>query len=477
MSPEGRAVKRARGVARDASVRESGRTVSPARAPSKYARSGGRPAAAPEVEALAGRFPGKFLWGAATSDYQIEGAWDEDGKGPGIWDTFCRVPGAIANGDTGEIACDHYRRWREDVALMAELGLGAYRFAISWPRVLPAGTGSSNAVGLDFYDRLVDGLLASGIRPLATLYHWNLPQALQDAGGWGNHDVVSAFADYAGLVAGRLGDRVEDWITINEPWVAAFLGHLEGVHAPGLRDLGLALTVAHRLLLAHAAARDLHRAEAASDREEDRAAARRHDGYLNRWFLDPLFGRGYPRDLVQWYGDLVPAALVEEMAGFDGDLDFLGVNYYTRHVVRGRESPPVGAELVPPPADRSTATGWEINPQGLHDLLVRVARDYAPRRVFVTENGAALEDELEDPRRVDYLAGHVAAAADALEAGVPLGGYFVWSLLDNFEWAQGFGRRFGLVRVDYRTQRRAVRASGRWYAALIAEWRRRAASA
>ncbi|HEV3407078.1 MAG TPA: GH1 family beta-glucosidase [Gaiellaceae bacterium] len=440
-------------------------------------------------EEVAGRFPAGHLWGAATADYQIEGAWDEDGKEPGIWDAFCRRPGAVANGDTGDVACDHYHRWREDVDLIAELGLDAYRFGISWPRVISERGGGVNEAGLDFYDRLVEALVERGVRPLPTLYHWNLPQALQDRGGWGERETVERFGTFAAVVAERLGDRVEDWITINEPAVVAFLGHATGVHAPGLRDWRLALRVAHHLLLAHAEAAasvraaspagrvgialDLSPCHPASGSDEDAAAARRWDGYRNRWFLEPLFGRGYPADLADWYGDLIPGDLVRELDAVDGELDFLGVNYYTRQVVQAADGGILAAEAVAPAGER-TAMGWEVYPRGLRELLVRLHADYGDVPLVVTENGAAYGDELEDADRIDYLARHFAAAADALDAGVPLTGYFVWSLLDNFEWAEGYAKRFGLIRVDYETQRRTVKASGRWYRDLIAASRRAA---
>jgi beta-glucosidase len=440
-------------------------------------------AAATDTARLAGRFPPGFVWGAATAAYQIEGAPLADGKGPSIWDVFCRVPGAIANGDTGDVACDHFRRFRDDVALMAELGLGAYRFSISWPRVLPAGTGATNEPGLEFYDRLVDELLAHEIRPLATLYHWDLPQALQDRGGWPSLDMPGWFGEYAAVVAARLGDRVRDWVTINEPGVVAWVGHLEGRHAPGARDFGTAVAAAHGLLLAHregaAAIRaanadtcvgialDLRPVHPASETPDDHEAARLLDAHQNRWFLDPLFGRGYPAELVERLGDLAPSPL----DGYHGRLDFLGANYYTRHRARPAAGP-VGAGMVAPAGVPTTDMGWEIYPDGLRELLVRLHDDYGPLPLLVTENGAAFGD---DQWRLDYLAGHLAAAAAAIEAGVPLEGYFVWSLLDNFEWAAGYAKRFGIVEVDYATQRRTVRPSGRWYAELAGSSRRVAA--
>jgi beta-glucosidase len=429
------------------------------------------------VSELARRFPPGFLWGAATAAYQIEGGWDADGKGPGIWDAFCRIPGTIEDGSSGDVACDHYHRIDEDLDLLASLGARAYRFSVSWPRVMPDGTGRVNAAGLAFYDRLVDGLLARGIRPFATLYHWDLPQALQERGGWLRDDAPFWFAAYAEVVASRLGDRVHDWITLNEPQVTAFAGHQAGLHPPGLRSTGAALGAAHRLLLAHRAGSEAVRAAApaasvgialnlspahpATASPEDEAAARIADGALNRWFLDPLHGRDYPQDVFGRYGSLAPRPL----DGYDGALDFVGVNYYTRQIVRASASAPLGFEVVTPDGPL-TAMGWEVHPAGLTEILERVDRDYAPRALYVTENGAAFEDDPDgdDPERVAYLHAHFAAAAGALERGVPLAGYFVWSLLDNFEWHHGFTKRFGLVFVDYASQRRTVKSSGRFFA-------------
>jgi beta-glucosidase len=435
---------------------------------------------------LAARFPRRFVWGAATAAYQIEGAHDADGKGPSIWDTFSRVPGAISTGETGDVASDHYHRWAEDVALMAELGLDAYRFSVSWPRVLPRGTGASNEAGVAFYDGLVDALLGRGIRPFVTLYHWDLPQALQDRGGWAWPGVVPAFAAFADLMARRLGDRVTDWITLNEPEVVAFAGHSAGVHAPGIRSFPQAVLASHHELLGHRAATDAIRAARPSAKvgitlnlspaspatasPEDAAAALRMDGYLARWYLDPLFGRGYPRDMLELYRPLFDRGA--EMAGYDGALDFLGVNYYTRRVVRADAKSPLFLERVDPEGAEMTAMGWEIHPSSFRELLVRIHNDYAPREIHVTENGAAYDDvvhdgAVDDPERVRFLDRHIAAASEAVEAGVPLAGYFVWTLLDNFEWAWGTSKRFGLAYVDYATQRRIVKASGRWYRDLI----------
>lgn len=430
-------------------------------------------------------FPPNFVWGAATASYQIEGAWQADGKGESIWDRFSHTPGKVANGDTGDVACDHYHRWREDIGLMQALGLNAYRFSISWPRVLPNGRGPANAAGLDFYDQLVDGLLAAGIQPYATLYHWDLPQALQERGGWSNRDVAGWFSDYADLVSRRLGDRVQHWITHNEPWVVAFLGELFGMHAPGNRDLRRALLVSHHLLLSHGLALEPLRANAgaashlgitldfhptypASDRAEDEAAARRQDGFLNRWFADPLLRGSYPEDTVELFGAHMVEPQAGDMAIIRRPIDFLGINYYTRVVCRADGEAPFHAAQVPQPGEH-TEMGWEVYPEGLYDLLTRLHTDYAPKALYITENGAAFADSLsatgqiEDSRRTAYLREHFSQAQRAIGAGVPLRGYFVWSLLDNFEWSHGYGKRFGLIYVDYATQARTIKQSGHWF--------------
>jgi beta-glucosidase len=437
-------------------------------------------------------FPQGFVWGAATAAYQIEGAHDADGRGRSIWDTFSHTPGKVANGDTGDVACDHYHRYPEDVALMRELGLGGYRFSIAWPRIFPTGSGRPNPAGIDFYKRLVEAVRAAGIEPFVTLYHWDLPQALQDAGGWANRDTVGRFGEYAHAVATALGDGIHQWITHNEPWVAAFLGNLVGVHAPGLRDLRTALQVSHHLLLSHAEAMAALRAEArpgdqvgitlnlapaepAGDANADAEAAHRQDGYLNRWFLDPLFKGSYPDDLLRHYGEAAPQVQAGDLARIAAPLDFLGINYYFRAVVRhDPAAAPVQASQATPPGRPLTAMGWEVYPEGLYDILTRVHRDYAPPAIYVTENGAAYEDRLidgrvDDPERRDYIHEHLLQAHRAIEAGVPLRGYFAWSLMDNFEWAFGYSKRFGLVHVDYATQARTVKASGRWYAGVTRE--------
>lgn len=440
------------------------------------------------------RFPDGFLWGTATASFQIEGGRDE--RGDSIWDDFCRWPGKVHGGDTGDVADDHYHRYREDVALMADLGTSAYRFSISWPRVLPEGRGRPSEVGLGFYDRLVDELLSQGITPFVTLYHWDLPSALQRLGGWAARDTAHRFCDYAALVAERLGDRVKHWITHNEPWVAAILGHLMGVHAPGWEDPGLALQAGHHLLLSHGLAVPAIRAASgegarvgitlnfspaypASDSPEDAAAARLHDGQANRWFADPLYRGAYPEDVWALYGHAVPRIAPEDMAVIARPIDFLGVNYYTRAVVRHREvAPATGVPVQGPPYEtvcpegEYTAMDWEVFPQGLTDLLLRLEADYAPGALYVTENGCAYEDavaedgRVHDDRRVAYYRLHLGACLDAIERGAPLRGYFAWSLLDNFEWAFGYSRRFGLVYVDYATQRRIPKDSARYYASV-----------
>lgn len=439
-------------------------------------------------------FPEEFLWGAATSAYQVEGVVSEAGRGESIWDVFCRQPGAIDGGDSGATACDHYRRWQADLDLIGELGLNGYRCSLAWPRLFPTGDGRRNPAGFDHYDRLIDGLLARGVTPFVTLYHWDLPQALQEHGGWRSRDTVDRFAEYADACFTAYGDRVRDWITINEPWIVGVLGHLHGIHAPGERDLRAAVTVMHHLLLAHGeAARALRTQDAqarvgvayslfpnypASDTPADREAAWASDGYVNRWFLDPVHGKGYPQDMWQRYESLIgPLDMVR-----DGDLDviasgsdFIGVNFYTDRVMRAApESRPFGWEVVPvPDGTRVTDTGWAIVPDALTDLLLRLHADYGVD-LYITENGAVFNDgpgpdgAVHDERRVRFLREHLAAVHRAIERGAAVRGYFHWSLMDNFEWAMGYTPRFGLVHVDYPTQRRTVKDSGHWYARVVA---------
>jgi beta-glucosidase len=415
---------------------------------------------------LAARFPPGFAWGFATSAYQIEGAATEDGRGRSIWDTFARVPGAIADGQTGDDACDHYHRFAEDVALMAGIGAKAYRFSISWPRVQPDGAGAANESGLEFYDRLVDALLAAGIRPLVNLFHWDLPQALQDGGGFADPQVVERFA------------------------VFAFVGHADGIHAPGLRDWPTALRVADNQLRAHAAAGaairaqvrkarigiafDVNQVVPATDSDRDREAARQWSAARDAWFLDPLFGRGYPKLGMQAHGAAGHLKGVELSDPPPGDLDYLGLNYYRRDPVAALSDRAFDWTIDPRADTEQTQMGWEVAPDGLRDVLLALHREYAPREIVITENGAAYPDEADpdgvvrDARRVEYLARHIAAAGDALAAGVPLTGYHAWSLLDNYEWSLGYTRRFGLVHVDFETQRRTPKHSAEWYGRLIA---------
>ncbi|MFJ6198130.1 GH1 family beta-glucosidase [Micromonospora sp. NPDC092111] len=445
------------------------------------------------------RFPKNFWWGAATAAYQIEGAVRAAGRAPSIWDTFSAAPGRVAGGDTGEHATDHYHRHRHDVDLMAELGLTAYRFSVAWPRVR-TGTGGVNQAGLAFYDRLVDDLLAADIQPVATLYHWDLPQELEDAGGWTHRDTAARFGEYAAVVAARLGDRVRMWNTLNEPWCSAFLGYGIGVHAPGRRDQAAALRAVHHLLLAHGHGTAALRAAGVTggvslalnggtvrprrDTPADRAAARRIDGLLNRIFLDPLLRGAYPADVLADTAALTDWSFVRDgdLALIAARLDALCVNYYQPDLVsdpgdhHDPGTPYPGAEGVRfhPTPGPVTAMGWSIDPTGLRDLLLRLTRDYDVPPLYVAENGAAYPDEVtpdgrvRDVERLDYLHRHLAAAHDAITAGVDLRGYFVWSLLDNFEWAYGYDKRFGLIHVDYRTQRRTVKDSGRWYGRAIA---------
>jgi beta-glucosidase len=431
-----------------------------------------------------------FRWGAATSAYQIEGAVAEDGRSASIWDTYCRVPGAIDNGDTGDIACDHYHRWPEDIALMQRLGVDSYRFSIAWPRVLPDGTGRVNAAGLAFYDRLVDRLLESGITPFATLYHWDLPQVLQDRGGWPARETAYAFAEFASVVGARLGDRVGDWFTVNEPLCSAWIGHLEGRMAPGIRDLSLAIPASHHLLLGHGLATAALRAAApepvrigavlnlspcdpASDAPDDVAAALRADGHTNRWWLDPLYGRGYPEDMIRVYG-IEPPVRGDDLTTIAAPMDHVGLNYYFRNVVTDDPAGnPPHARMVSVPDWTLTAMGWEVYADGLEQMLLRLSDEYGTGRIYVTENGSAWPDEIEpdgnveDKDRIAYLEEHLEACLRAARHGAPVAGYFAWSLLDNFEWAYGYAKRFGLVHVDYETQRRTIKASGYRYADII----------
>jgi beta-glucosidase len=439
-------------------------------------------------------FPEGCLWGAATSAYQIEGAWEEDGRGLSIWDSFSRQPGRIRGGETGDIAADHYHRWAEDVALMARLGLKAYRFSVSWPRILPLGTDVPNPAGLSFYDRFVDELLAQGIEPVLTLFHWDLPEALQGGGGWPERSTAFRFADYARAVSERLSDRVAWWITHNEPWVAAFAGHFTGEHAPGVQDPEAAFRAMHHLLLSHGlgveairgAARrpvrvgivlNLSPVHPATDSEADRQAALRFDGALNRFMLDPIFHGRYPEALWQRAGALFSMIAEGDLEKVAVPLDFVGVNYYSRTVVKDDpDFPLIQASQVQLPG-REYSQMWEIYPEGLYELLARVWHEYVRHRpgmqIIVTENGIPVPDGIDfdgrcrDPRRIGYLRDHLVQVHRAITDGMPVSGYFVWSLLDNFEWALGYSMRFGLIYVDFPSQARTIKESGHWYSRVI----------
>lgn len=438
------------------------------------------------------QFPKGFVWGAATASYQIEGAWNEDGKGESIWDRFSHTPDCVQDGDTGDVACDHYHRWREDVALMKDLGLKAYRFSIAWTRILPEGRGKVNQAGIDFYSNLVDALLEAKIEPWVTLYHWDLPQALQDKGGWAARETADAFVEYTDVVTRALGDRVKNWITFNEPWVSAFIGYRDGRHAPGHTSQDEAVAVTHHLLLAHGKAVPVIRAncananvgitlnyspqEPASQSIADRKSTVWNDGYIMRFYLDPLVGRGYPQDVVNGFGNKMEFVQPGDMDTIAVPLDFLGVNYYTRTInraedIREEENEPRTVTR----GDEITEMDWEVYPKGLYNTLGRLHFEYGFPAIYVTENGAAFPDEVDadgqvdDPARLSYIKRHLEMVSQAIHADVPVKGYFVWSLFDNFEWGFGFSKRFGIVHVDYQTQKRTVKSSGRWYSRIIRE--------
>lgn len=435
-------------------------------------------------------FPDDFLWGAATSSYQIEGAALEDGRGECIWTRFANTPGKVANGDTGAVACDHYHRYADDVALMQSLNLQAYRFSVSWPRVIPAGTGTINPKGLDFYDRLVDALLEANITPYLTLYHWDLPQALQDKGGWANPESVSWFSDYTDLMTRRLGDRVKHWITINEPWVIAYMGHLDGVHAPGISDLNTTLRVAHHVLLAHGAAMPVIRrnipdatagitldftpAYPISDSDEDAQAAVYSNGQKTRWFGDAVLKGTYPADMVDLLGDALDGLDLDAIASAAVPIDFLGINYYTRQMVKYDAANPFKFAATDDGKRERSDIGWEVVPEVFYDFLVQLNADYDLPSLYITENGAAYHDPapvnnlVDDPGRLAYLKQHLESVSNAINAGVPVKGYFVWSLFDNFEWAYGYEMRFGIVHVDFETLARTPKTSALFYRDLIA---------
>ena len=441
-------------------------------------------------------FPADFRWGVSTSSFQIEGAGQEDGRGESIWDRFCSEPGRIRDGSNGQVACDHYHRWPQDLDMARQLGVNAYRFSIAWPRILPQGRGAVNEAGLAFYDRLVDGMLERGLDPWATLYHWDLPQALQGQGGWTSRETVDAYLAYTDVVTRRLGDRVKHWITHNEPWCSCMMSYWEGVHAPGGKSLADGMLASHHVLLSHGQAipvirrnspgaqvgitLSLHPLIAATDSPADAAAVVRHDGLRNRWFLDPLYGRGYPEDTLALLGKAAPLVLAGDLDAIATPTDFLGVNYYFPEVIADAPDAdpghsPMRARLVEREGVERTAFGWEVSPEGLVDLLTRIQRDYNPAVIQLTENGSTFEDVLtpegrvHDAQRLSYLQRHLAALRRAIDAGVPVKGYFAWSLLDNFEWAEGYLRRFGLAYVDYASQARILKDSGLWYGRFLNE--------
>ncbi|MBV9617015.1 MAG: beta-glucosidase [Ktedonobacteraceae bacterium] len=438
------------------------------------------------------QFPKNFRWGAGTYSYQVEGAANEDGRGESIWDRFCAKPGAILNNESGLVACDHYHRYPEDILLMKQLGVHMYHFSIAWPRIIPAGKGPINQRGLDFYDRLIDTLLEAGIEPYATLYHWDLPQVLQDkVGGWASRETVHAFAEYVDVVSRHFSDRISNWLTLNEPAVTAFEGYEQGIHAPGIQDVRMAWQTSHHFLLAHGLAVQTLRAngnaqtrvgitlnfthlDPATPSAEDQAAVRFMDGKLHRWFLDAIFRGHYPSDVLERLGDVAPKTEAGDMEIIARPLDFLGANYYTRAILRHDDNafdefPSVHAEGA-----EHTEMGWEVYPRGIYDMLLRLHREYAIPKIYIVENGAAFADTIgpdgrvDDPRRIHYLREHLTQVYAALTEGVPLAGYSVWSLMDNFEWSLGYSMRFGLTYIDYPTQKRILKASGSWYRDVIA---------
>jgi beta-glucosidase len=447
-------------------------------------------------------FPEDFNWGSATASYQIEGGFADGGRTPSIWDTFSKTPGKVVNGDTGDVACDHYNRFEEDIQIMKDLGVQSYRFSLAWPRIMPQGTGEVNQEGIDFYNRLIDGLLAAGIKPTATLYHWDLPQVLQDNGGWANRDIVQQFADYATVCAEAFGDRVANWITINEPWCVTWLGNFVGVHAPGLKDLETTVAVAHHTALAHAEATRALRAvrpdirsgitlnmtnyRVDDENNKDLLELRDYwDANLNRWWMDSQLHGTYPQNLVELYGEkLSKVVMPGDMDALKVDSEFLGINYYsdsflntpTQEQIEKNEGTfcfQINSDGKPP--EPYTDMGWPITPDGLTDLLVRVHRDWPEiKDIAITENGVAYGDEpdangeVNDHRRVEYLVDHLSAVEKAIEQGVPVNAYYYWSLLDNFEWAEGYAKRFGIVFVNFETLQRTVKLSGNVYSKVIA---------
>ena len=429
-----------------------------------------------------------FTWGVSTSSYQIEGAANEDGRGQSIWDTFCKVPGKVVNFDNGDMACDHYHRYKEDLDLMKWMGVKAYRFSVAWPRVIPDGVGRVNEMGLDFYDRLIDSLLEREIAPWLTMYHWDLPEALQLRGGWNNREIVEWFGEYSEVLTSRFGDRVKNWMTLNEPLCSAWLGHLYGDMAPGIKDLQTALNVSHNLLMSHGLACQVIRSNVseanvgivinvtpavpATDSQEDGNAAQLADGFDNRWFLDPVFGRSYPADVIDALG-ASPEIHSGDMKLIAQDLDFLGVNFYSRQTVAAdQNSKPLPIRSVNRENVKRTAMNWGVHPQAFEEILLRISKEYSPKAIYITENGSAWNDEvingeIIDDERIDYLVRHLDAMRSARDRGAPILGYFAWSFLDNFEWAYGYEKRFGLIYVDYKTQKRTPKKSAFFYRQLL----------
>jgi beta-glucosidase len=436
------------------------------------------------------RFPADFSWGTATASYQVEGAWQEDGKGENIWDRFSHTPGRINTGDTGDVACDQYHRYKEDVALMKELGLRGYRFSISWSRIFPDGKGEVNQKGLDYYNRLVDELLANGIRPFPTLYHWDLPQALQDEGGWANREIVGHFTKYAETCINSLGDRVKHWMVFNEPWVFSFLGYAVGFHAPGVRDREQGMRAMHNVNLAQASAVHAMRAAGSadaigtafsmsasypySDSAEDKAAADRHHGFNNDWFLRPLLKGEYPIAYVDQEAALAASDIrPADMEAVKADIDFIGINLYTRTIVANNpDEKYLGIRQVPGPG-RRTHFGWEVWPAALYTAIMRTHRDYG-KPIYITENGCSVDDKVEggavhDEDRIDFYKGYIGQVGRAIDEGADVRGYYAWTLIDNFEWTFGMSQRFGIIHVDFDTLKRTIKDSGYWYRDLIAK--------
>ncbi len=436
------------------------------------------------------QFPKGFVWGTTTASFQIEGATQEDGRGESIWDRFAATPGKILSGETtGDPACESYHRYPEDIALMRELGVSAYRFSIAWPRIIPDGAGAVNEKGLAYYDRLIDGLLEANITPYATLYHWDLPQKLQDQGGWVNRASIDAFVRYVDVTVSRLGDRVKQWMTLNEPWCISILSNLIGEHAPGLHDQKIALQVAHNVLVGHGAAVPVIRnrcadaevgivlnfepAYPATDTEADRIATHLGHQKYNEWFIGPVMGRGYPQDAWRDYGKDVPQILPGDLETMCPPLDFLGVNYYTRRVYHDPSGGKGTQVLNQRDENNVSARGWETYPQALYDLLTWLHKEYRISKLFITENGMACNDtvaadgQVHDPERISYIKQHLESVLRAINQGVPVQGYMCWSLMDNFEWAFGTSSRFGLAYVDFQTQQRLMKDSGRWFGRVV----------